>query len=87
MTDNQLIPPNAPSDLVKGAVGGGAVVFKGKEGSNMMIVTLSCGCSYRLSLSACPECVEDVGDAFRCATHGITCITKITEQQEGHNYV
>lgn len=29
------------------------------KGSNMMIVTLSCGCSYRLSLSACPECVED----------------------------
>ena len=36
-----------------------------------MIVTLSCGCSYSLSLSACPECVEDVGDVFRCATHGI----------------
>ena len=35
-----------------------------------MIVTLSCGCSYSLSLSACPECVEDAGDTFRCATHG-----------------
>jgi len=53
----------------------------------MMIVTLSYGCSYSLSLSACPKCVEDAGDTFRCATHGITCITKITEQQKGHSHV
>ena len=79
--------PQTPPLICEGGGWGGDVVFKGKEGFNMMIVTLSCGCSYRLSLSACPECMEDVGDVFRCATHGITCITKITEQQEGYNYV
>jgi len=49
----------------------------------MMIVILSCGCSYRLSLSACPECVEDVGDVFRCATHGYHLHNKNNREKGG----
>ena len=53
----------------------------------MIIVTLGCGCSYRLRLSACPECMEDVGDVFRCTNHGITCITSIKDDKEDNSHV